>query len=82
MELTKTVADQFVAELKARREKAFETAQPLEAVEVPKAQAFKAVAVDNELGIVIGIGAAVGSPTNLDLDGEFIEKGEIGRAHV
>jgi|SRR5579862_7835424 len=68
MEYPKTAAEQFVGIMREQRAKAA-------AAEKAK-RAFKAVAND-ELGVIIGIGAAVGSPTNLDLDGEFLEKSDV-----
>lgn len=46
-------------------------------VPAEKAKAFKAFGVDAELGIIYGIGAAAGSPDKLDLDDEFVSKGDL-----
>ena len=43
-----------------------------------KEVAFKAISV-NEFGVIYGIGGAAGDPTNLDLDGEFMEKADLIR---
>lgn len=65
------IADAKLAELQAVKE------EP--AVEPPaedKARAFKALGVD-EHGVITLIGGASGSPDKLDLDGEFLEKGDL-----
>lgn len=68
MELPKAAHERFVDIMREQRAKAAAI----------KSQSFKAVATsDTDLGVIIGIGAAVGSPTNLDLDGEFIEKADL-----
>jgi nucleoid-associated protein YgaU len=55
-------------------------AKPAEPAEEGKAKevAFKAIGVD-EFGVIIGIAGAAGDPTNLDLDGEYMEKGDLAR---
>lgn len=43
-----------------------------------KAMAFKAIGHD-DLGVIVGIGGAAGSPEKLDLDGEFLSKADLQR---
>lgn len=58
--------------------KAAETAAQATAGEASKARgmAFKAINVD-DMGVITFIGGAVGDVKRLDLDGEFVEKGDL-----
>jgi hypothetical protein len=73
-----SVTDAVVTALRSIREAAQPQPETVEQPEGEKAKAasFKAIGVD-EFGVIVGIGGAAGSPEHLDLDGEFLEKGDL-----
>lgn len=75
--MKQSVTEGVVSVFKAAREEAREAAEAAEAEKANKrGMAVKAINVD-DMGVITFIGGAVGDVQRLDLDGEFIEKGDL-----